>query len=245
MRELAGPHARRQDHAAGMGAGAGASRRRPTRSSAKSGPDHAPRFDGRGRASTRLDAGTRRRAARAARPSRRRRPRVLAARRRLDERSDDATEPPRQADRAAASSPSSARPMPASRRWSTGWSAPRSRSSATRCRRRARSCAASPWPARSQIVFVDTPGIFRPKRRLDRAMVETAWGGARDADLVALLIDADARHRRRRRATPRKLADVAPAEGAAPQQDRPRQARERCWRSPTRRTSACRSSAPS
>lgn len=43
---------------------------------------------------------------------------------------------------------------------------------------------------RSQIVFVDTPGIFAPKRRLDRAMVSTAWGGASDADLVALLIDA-------------------------------------------------------
>jgi GTP-binding protein Era len=43
---------------------------------------------------------------------------------------------------------------------------------------------------RSQIVFVDTPGIFRPRRRLDRAMVDTAWGGARDADLVALLVDA-------------------------------------------------------
>lgn len=42
----------------------------------------------------------------------------------------------------------------------------------------------------SQVVFVDTPGIFKPKRRLDRAMVDTAWGGARDADLVALLIDA-------------------------------------------------------
>ena len=42
----------------------------------------------------------------------------------------------------------------------------------------------------AQIVFVDTPGIFRPRRRLDRAMVETAWGGAREADLVALLIDA-------------------------------------------------------
>src|SRR5213592_3880873 len=37
----------------------------------------------------------------------------------------------------------------------------------------------------AQIVFVDTPGIFRPKKRLERAMVETAWGGARDADLVA------------------------------------------------------------
>ncbi len=44
----------------------------------------------------------------------------------------------------------------------------------------------------AQIVFVDTPGIFRPRRRLDRAMVETAWGGARDADMVALLIDAAA-----------------------------------------------------
>ena len=42
----------------------------------------------------------------------------------------------------------------------------------------------------AQIVFVDTPGIFRPKRRLDRAMLETAWTGARDADLVVLLIDA-------------------------------------------------------
>ena len=42
----------------------------------------------------------------------------------------------------------------------------------------------------AQIVFVDTPGIFRPKRRLDRAMVTSAWGGAGDADVVALLIDA-------------------------------------------------------
>ena len=43
---------------------------------------------------------------------------------------------------------------------------------------------------RSQLIFVDTPGIFKPKRRLDRAMVDTAWSGARDADLTALLIDA-------------------------------------------------------
>ncbi len=42
----------------------------------------------------------------------------------------------------------------------------------------------------SQIVFVDTPGIFAPRRRLDRAMVEAAWSGARDADLVVVLIDA-------------------------------------------------------
>ena len=42
----------------------------------------------------------------------------------------------------------------------------------------------------AQIVFVDTPGIFSPKRRLDRAMVTSAWGGAGDADVVALLVDA-------------------------------------------------------
>lgn len=42
----------------------------------------------------------------------------------------------------------------------------------------------------SQMIFVDTPGIFRPKRRLDRAMVTTAWGGAGDADVVCLLVDA-------------------------------------------------------
>jgi len=42
----------------------------------------------------------------------------------------------------------------------------------------------------AQIIFVDTPGIFAPKRRLDRAMVTSAWGGAGDADVVALLVDA-------------------------------------------------------
>jgi GTP-binding protein Era len=42
----------------------------------------------------------------------------------------------------------------------------------------------------SQVVFIDTPGIFAPKRRLDRAMVTTAWTGAHDADIVGLLIDA-------------------------------------------------------
>ena len=42
----------------------------------------------------------------------------------------------------------------------------------------------------AQIVFVDTPGIFAPKRRLDKAMVTSAWGGAGDADVVALLVDA-------------------------------------------------------
>lgn len=43
----------------------------------------------------------------------------------------------------------------------------------------------------TQIVFIDTPGIFRPRRRLDKAMVTTAWGGARDADVIAFLIDAE------------------------------------------------------
>jgi GTPase len=41
----------------------------------------------------------------------------------------------------------------------------------------------------AQIVFVDTPGLFKPKRRLDRAMVTSAWGGAGDADAVCLLLD--------------------------------------------------------
>src|SRR6202051_1268383 len=44
----------------------------------------------------------------------------------------------------------------------------------------------------AQIILVDTPGIFLPKRRLDRAMVSTAWSGAHDADLVCALLDARA-----------------------------------------------------
>ena len=43
----------------------------------------------------------------------------------------------------------------------------------------------------SQLVFVDTPGLFQPRRRLDRAMVAAAWGGAADADVVILLIEAN------------------------------------------------------
>ncbi len=42
----------------------------------------------------------------------------------------------------------------------------------------------------AQLIFVDTPGIFAPRRRLDRAMVGSAWGSTRDADIVAFLIDA-------------------------------------------------------
>ncbi|TCQ28844.1 GTP-binding protein Era [Rhizobium sp. PP-CC-3G-465] len=44
---------------------------------------------------------------------------------------------------------------------------------------------------RAQIVFMDTPGIFKPRRRLDRAMVTTAWGGAKDADFIMLLVDSE------------------------------------------------------
>lgn len=43
----------------------------------------------------------------------------------------------------------------------------------------------------AQIVLVDMPGIFRPRRRLDRAMIATAWGGARDADIVLVVVDAE------------------------------------------------------
>ncbi|CUH66297.1 Bex protein [Thalassovita gelatinovora] len=42
----------------------------------------------------------------------------------------------------------------------------------------------------AQIVFVDTPGLFKPRRRLDRAMVAAAWGGAADADVIVLMIEA-------------------------------------------------------
>ncbi len=60
----------------------------------------------------------------------------------------------------------------------------------------------------SQIIFVDTPGIFAPRRRLDRAMVAAAWGGAGDADLVALLINAKLGFDEEARAIVQKLAAV-------------------------------------
>ncbi len=44
---------------------------------------------------------------------------------------------------------------------------------------------------KTQIVFMDTPGIFKPRRRLDRAMVMAAWSGARDADVIMLLVDSE------------------------------------------------------
>ncbi|MBY8918635.1 GTPase Era [Nitratireductor rhodophyticola] len=61
----------------------------------------------------------------------------------------------------------------------------------------------------AQIVFIDTPGIFNPRRTLDRAMVTTAWGGAKDADIVALLIDAERGIKGDAAAILEKLRDVA------------------------------------
>ncbi len=61
---------------------------------------------------------------------------------------------------------------------------------------------------KSQLIFVDTPGIFSPKRRLDRAMVTTAWSGAHEADLVAVLIDARKGLDEEAEALMERLADV-------------------------------------
>src|SRR6202044_2303507 len=63
----------------------------------------------------------------------------------------------------------------------------------------------------AQLIFVDTPGIFSPRRRLDRAMVGTAWGSTQDADLVALLIDAHKGLQEDDEAILRTLGDVRSA----------------------------------
>jgi GTP-binding protein Era len=63
----------------------------------------------------------------------------------------------------------------------------------------------------SQLVFVDTPGLFRPRRRLDRAMVKAAWGGAADADVVVLLVEAHRGLTEGVRAILDGLADQLPA----------------------------------
>lgn len=65
----------------------------------------------------------------------------------------------------------------------------------------------------AQIVFVDTPGLFRPRRRLDRAMVAAAWGGAADADIVVLLIEA---HRGMTEGVKAILADLRDKVGGRP-----------------------------
>src|SRR5216683_2131036 len=61
----------------------------------------------------------------------------------------------------------------------------------------------------AQLIFVDTPGIFAPRRRLDRAMVAIAWSGAHDADIVALMVDARRGLDDETTAIAAKLADVA------------------------------------
>src|SRR6185503_3218633 len=61
----------------------------------------------------------------------------------------------------------------------------------------------------AQLVLMDTPGIFAPRRRLDRAMVTTAWGGAHDADIVVLLIDARKGVDEEAEAIVGRIADVA------------------------------------
>jgi GTP-binding protein Era len=61
----------------------------------------------------------------------------------------------------------------------------------------------------AQIILVDTPGIFLPKRRLDRAMVSTAWSGAHDADLVCVLLDAKSGIDEEAEAILTKVASVA------------------------------------
>jgi GTPase len=63
---------------------------------------------------------------------------------------------------------------------------------------------------RSQLIFVDTPGIFPPRRRLDRAMVTTAWSGAHEADLIGVLIDVRKGLDEEVEALLARLADVKP-----------------------------------
>src|SRR5260370_22738599 len=61
---------------------------------------------------------------------------------------------------------------------------------------------------RSQLIFVDTPGIFAPKRRLDRAMVTSAWAGVHDADMVGVILDAKRGIDEEASAVLDKLADI-------------------------------------
>src|SRR5712675_1807667 len=63
----------------------------------------------------------------------------------------------------------------------------------------------------AQLVFIDTPGIFAPRRRLDRAMVTNAWSGAHDADIAAVLIDAKRGLDDETDALFERLADVGPS----------------------------------
>ena len=67
----------------------------------------------------------------------------------------------------------------------------------------------------AQIVLVDTPGVFKPRRRLDRAMVRAAWAGAEDADIVVHLVDAQAELAAADGRPPRAALDRLAAEDTA------------------------------
>ena len=220
MTTQAEPAARSQDHAAGMGAGP-----RPADAGLSRGRAHRP--------GPRSGVPRRRAASRIASP---REGRPLQARRRAGRRGGHAEARRRQARTGSMAEPDSkrhalrlrrprsARPTPASRRWSTRWSAPRSRSSRRRCRPRARWCAASPSTAPAQLVLVDTPGIFAPRRRLDRAMVDDRLGRrAATPTSSPLLVDAQRGRRRGGRGDrrPPRARSAQPKHPGA-QQDRSR-----------------------
>ena len=212
---------RRQDRAAGVGAGPRPRRCRDYARSAARARDHAPRFTVevaiKGTSRRAAKGGSKRAAEQAAATA-------LLAREGVVERAPMMTGTSQR--RAAASSPSSARPTPASRRWSTRWSAPRSPSSATRCRPRACRCAASRIAGRAaRSCFVDTPGIFAPRRRLDRAMVDAAWGGARTPTSSVLMVDAERGVDEETRAILERLKETASRRAPGAEQGRPRASR--------------------
>ncbi len=82
----------------------------------------------------------------------------------------------------------------------------------------------------AQIILVDTPGIFAPRRRLDRAMVAAAWGGAQDADVALLVVDARAGLTDAGAAHRRGAGEIPPPGLARAQQDRPHPRRSACCR---------------
>ncbi len=98
----------------------------------------------------------------------------------------------------------------------------------------------------AQIILVDTPGIFAPKRRLDRAMVSTAWSGAHDADLVCVLLDAKAGIDEEAEAILTKLAQRARIlKILVIEQDRPGRARKAAGAGAGRQRAAAVRAAPS
>ena len=82
----------------------------------------------------------------------------------------------------------------------------------------------------AQIVFIDTPGIFAPRRRLDRAMVKAAWRGVTEADLTLLLVGCAAPGDGRGHPPHHRRPQGPGPQGAAgAQQDRPRSSARSCW----------------